>query len=61
MEKPNYCPNCGLKFTDASLVKEFTALVFNHRKEDEITVPAEGWGVECVNCEWSGEISPDIQ
>lgn len=61
MEKPNYCPNCGLKFTDASLVKEFTALVFNHRKEDEITVPAQGWGVECDICEWSGEISPDIQ
>jgi hypothetical protein len=52
MIKPNYCPNCGMKFTE---------LIFNHRKKDEITVPAKGWGVECINCEWSGEISPDIQ
>jgi hypothetical protein len=59
--KPNYCPNCGMKFTDESLVKLFTELIFNHREENEITVPAKGWAVECFNCKWSGEISSDIQ
>ena len=61
MERPNYCPNCGMKFTDTSLLKAFTELIFNYREKDEITVPAKGWGVECINCNWSGEISPDKQ
>ena len=50
-----------MKFTDESLVKLFTELIFNHREKNEITVPAKGWGVECFNCKWVGEISPDIQ
>lgn len=60
MKKPVYCPNCGMKLTDA-LIMPFTELIFNHREKDEIIVPAKGWGVECINCEWSGEISPDIK
>lgn len=52
MIKPNFCPNCGM---------EFTEFIFNHRKKDEIIVPAKGRGVECNDCEWSGEISHDIQ
>jgi hypothetical protein len=59
--KPKYCPNCGKKFNDESLVKSFTGLVFNHNEKDEITVPAKGWGIDCFNCEWSGEILPDIE
>lgn len=59
--EPNYCPNCGEKFDDKSLVKLFTELIFNHGEENEVTVPAKGWGVECFNCKWSGEISPDIE
>ena len=46
---------------DALLIMAFTELVFNHREKDEITVPVKGWGVECVNCEWSGEIFLDIK
>ena len=59
MEKPKYCPNCGEKYTEESLVKEFTELIFNYRQKDEITLPAKGWAVECVKCKWHGEISPD--
>ena len=44
MKKSYYCPNCGMKFTDASLVKEFTELTFNHGEKDEITVSSNGWG-----------------
>ena len=50
-----------MKFTDASLVMAFTELMFNDRNAAVITVPAKGWGVECNNCEWSGEISPDLR
>lgn len=48
-----------MKFSDTSLVKEFTELIFNHRLKDEITLPVRGWGIECERCKWSGEISPD--
>lgn len=37
--EPNYCPSCGKKFDDKVLVKLFTALTFNHREVNEITVP----------------------
>ena len=57
--KPRYCPNCGKSFDDDSLVKSFTGLIFNHNEKDEISVPVKGWGIECTNCEWTGEILPD--
>jgi hypothetical protein len=56
---PKYCPNCGKAFNDESLVKSFTSLIFNHKKKGEISVPVNGWGVECFYCKWNGEILPD--
>ena len=57
--KPRYCPNCGKSFGDDYLVKSFTGLIFNHNEKGEISVPVKGWGIECPNCEWTGEILPD--
>lgn len=57
--EPKFCPNCGKNFNQDSLVKSFTGLTLHHNKKDEITVPVKGWGIECFNCDWSGEILPD--
>jgi len=57
--EPKFCPTCGKELDDNSLIMPFTELIFNHNQKDEITLPAKGWGVECFNCKWSGEISND--
>ncbi|MBG9588345.1 hypothetical protein [Cytobacillus firmus] len=60
MDETKILPKLRKEFNDESLVKLFTGLVFNHNEKNEITVPAKGWGIECSDCEWSGEILSDI-
>jgi hypothetical protein len=57
--KPKFCPNCGKELINESFyLKAFSSLIFNEGEENELLVPVKGWGIDCVHCNWIGEILP---